>query len=137
MVVFSLLTVVIFSFAFDPEQQVVRELLPGMIWVMIIFSGLLGLNRTFREELRTGSITGLKLVPVDRSAIYLGKVLFNFGSLLFVELISVPVFLILFGFRVAGSSLVFALTIVLASLGFSTIGTLLAALSASSRSGDL
>ena len=137
MVVFSVLTIVVFSFAFDPELDVVRAVVPGMIWIMILFSGILGFSRTFQKEQENATIAGLMLVPVDRSAIYLGKVLHNYLRLLLVELISVPLMILLFDYRVDGRILGFVPVVGLASFGFVAIGTLLAALSATTRWGDL
>ena len=77
MFVFALLSVVIFQFAFDLRIDNVRQVVPGVLWVSITFAGVLGLNRSFVLEKDKGSLEGLLLTPVDRGAIYLGKMLAN------------------------------------------------------------
>ncbi len=137
MIVFAVLTIVIFGFAFDPRRAVVRAVTPGIIWVMILFSGILGLNRTFEKEFDNDSIIGLMLVPVDHSAIFLGKLLHNFIRLLLVEAVSIPLLFLLFDLRLAGGLPRLLLVLSLATFGFVAVGTLLAALAAVTRWSDL
>ncbi|HID33776.1 MAG TPA: cytochrome C biogenesis protein, partial [Anaerolineae bacterium] len=81
MAVFAVLAVMIFNFAFELRVSDKTVVIPGVLWVTITFSGMLGLGRAFISEKDRGSIAGLLLAPVDRSAIYFGKML---ASLLFI-----------------------------------------------------
>ena len=137
MLIFSLLVVVIFSFALDPTRKEMLRLFPGLLWVTFFFSGLLGLNRSFLKERHDESIQGLMLCPVDRSALFFGKFL---GNLLFmgvVEAVTLPVFLVFFDFPYRGSVPGLALALILGTVGFSAVGTLLAAMSANTRSSEV
>ncbi|UCZ52496.1 heme exporter protein CcmB [Bacillus shivajii] len=139
MLIFSGLVIVTFSFAFDPSNQAVQVLVPGMVWVITIFSGILGLNRSFLSEQKNDNIHGFIVAPIDPSSVFLGKLLANFVLVLIVQLVSVPMLFILFDFRVLDStSIVYlSLILVLGAFGFISIGTLLAALSAHSKSSEM
>src|SRR3954468_16608826 len=73
--VFVLLVLVLFQFALDLEREQARQVAPGVLWITLLFAGLLALGRTFAAERDQGTLDGLLLAPVDRSAIYLAKVL--------------------------------------------------------------
>ena len=96
MFVFALLSVIVFNFAFELRVPDMKMVAPGIIWVAITFAGTLGLNRAFVIEQDKGSLAGLLLAPVDRAAIYFGKM---FGNLIFifvVEVILLPLVMIFF-----------------------------------------
>ena len=77
MFVFAVLSVLLFSFAFELRVPDMKMVVPGIIWVAVTFAGTLGLNRAFVIEQDKGSLAGLLLAPVDRAAIYFGKMLGN------------------------------------------------------------
>ena len=72
-VVFALLGLVIFYFAWDPTAVTTTDLAPGVLWVIFTFSGLLGLHRSFAVEMADHAIDGILASPVSREAIFLGK----------------------------------------------------------------
>src|SRR5574340_1110238 len=126
MMIFALLVIVIFSFAFGNEapifvqginKKIVDLLAPGMLWIAFTFAGMLGLSRSFAGEKEEGCLEGLKLCPVDRAEIYNGKVLSNMVLMLLMEIITLPVFVILFSYDIKNiTGLV--LVIILGTLGF-------------------
>ena len=137
MIIFSLITIVIFSFSFKIEQVTKESAIPGMLWIMIVFSSLLGLGHSFKKEHTNKTLPGLLMAPVDRSAIFYGKLIANMVLVLFVEIISIPLFFILFNYSFHGKILIFAGIIFLGTLGFISIGTFLSALTANTRSSEL
>jgi heme exporter protein B len=137
MVIFSALVILVFSFAFDPTNNMVRAVIPGLVWVITVFAGILGLNRSFVSELENDCLTGLRSAPIDPASIYLGKVLANFTLVGVVQLISIPVLFILFGYRFMGSYFWFILIILAGTLGFIIVGTFLAALSANAKNSEM
>ncbi|WP_053360339.1 heme exporter protein CcmB [Bacillus sp. FJAT-27251] len=137
MVIFSALVILVFSFAFDPTNNMVRAVIPGLVWVITVFAGILGLNRSFISELDNDSLTGLRSAPIDPASIYLGKVLANFTLVAVVQLISIPVLFILFGYRFTGSYFWFILIIFAGTLGFIIVGTFLSALSANAKNSEM
>jgi heme exporter protein B len=102
MLIFSGLVIVTFSFAFDPSNAAVQALVPGMIWVITIFSGVLGLNRSFTTEQQNDRIHGFIVAPVDPSGVYMGKCFANFIFVLVVQVISIPLLFLLFDFSIIG-----------------------------------
>src|SRR6266568_8130305 len=99
-VVFALLVLVIFNFAFDLRVESVAEVAPGVLWVTVTFAGVLGLGRAFARERDRRTLDGVLLAPVDRSALYLAKVVGSLASMLVVEVIALPAFIGLFNLRV-------------------------------------
>ncbi len=137
MIIFSVLTIIIFSFSFNIEKADKKALIAGMLWIMIVFSSLLGLGTSFKKEQNNNTLGGLLMVPVDRSSIFYGKLLANMTFITFVELVSIPLFLILNNFTVTENLLLFSIFIFLGTLGFITIGTFLSAITSYSPSGEL
>ena len=135
MFVFSLLVIMIFSFAFELRVEDVREVAPGVLWVTFIFAGMLGLSRSFVLEKDKGCLEGLLLCPVDRSAIYFGKMLGNVIFMTTVEAMIVPIFSILFNISLFQPVLL--LIVVLGTLGFAGVGTLFSAMAVHTRSREV
>ncbi|MEH7376358.1 heme exporter protein CcmB [Neobacillus drentensis] len=136
-IIFAGLVIVVFSFAFDPANNTTKAVIPGVIWVIIVFAGILGLNRSFISEQRNDTMHGLLVAPMEAASIYLGKFLANFAMMLIVELVSIPFLFLLFDFKFFGSIPYFILVIFLGSFGFIAIGTFLAALAANSKSSEM
>ncbi len=131
MVVFSLLVLVIFNFAFELQGVDMNVFGPGVLWVAFTFSGILGLGRAFAAEKDKGSLEGLLLSPVDRGAIFLGKAASNFIFISVMEAVTLPLFALLNNAAVPWLPLI--PYIILGTLGFAAMGTLLAAVAASTR----
>lgn len=135
MLVFALLVILIFNFALDLDRTARENVAAGILWVTTAFTGTLGLNRSLAQEKDRGSLDGLLLAPVDRSALYFGKML---GNLLFIGIIQVimlPVFTVLFNVNMLQPMLL--LVVALGTIGYSAVGTLLASLAVHSRSRDV
>lgn len=136
-IIFAALVIVVFSFAFDPSNNTTKSVIPGVIWVIIVFAGILGLNRSFISEQRNDTMQGLMVAPMSSASIFLGKFFANFMMILIVELVSIPFLFVLFNFKVVGSIPYFILVIFIGSFGFVSIGTFLAALAANSKSSEM
>jgi len=135
MLVFAGLSVLIFQFAFDLRADNVRLVLPGVLWIAVTFAGVLGLNRSFILEQDRGCLEGLLLAPMDRSAIYFGKLI---GNLLFigvVELLLLPLMSVLFNVSLLSPALL--LVLALGTVGYAAVGTLFAALSINTRAREV
>ena len=136
MFVFSLLVILIFNFAFDLRAENQKTLAPGVLWVAIAFAGMLGLSRSFIIEKDRGSLEGLLLTPVDRSAIYLGKMLGNLLFIGIVEIIILPIFIVLFNLSAAHVPLL-AGVMILGTIGFAGVGTLFSAMAVHTRAREV
>jgi heme exporter protein B len=137
MFVFAVLVIVVFNFAFDlrVSGDRVREVAPGALWVAFAFAGVLGLNRAFVMEKDRGCLEGLLLAPVDHSAIYFGKMLSTVLFMLVVEVLMLPVFTAFLGVNLFDLRLI--LIIVLGTLGFASVGTILSAMTAQTRAREV
>lgn len=133
--VFALLVMVIFNFAFEPGAETTGLIAPGVLWVSFTFAGVLGLNRSFILEKERGCLDGLLLCPVDRSAIYLGKMLASTTFMLAVEAVALPMFAVLFNLSILVPQLL--LITLLGTLGFAGVGTLFAAMAVNTRAREI
>jgi heme exporter protein B len=136
MFVFSLLVILIFNFAFDLRAENQKTLAPGVLWVAIAFAGMLGLSRSFIMEKDRGSMEGLLLTPVDRSAIYLGKMLGNVLFIAVVEVIILPIFIVFFNLS-AGDLPLLVGVMILGTMGFAGVGTLFSAMAIHTRAREV
>jgi heme exporter protein B len=133
---FSLLVVVIFGFTME-TRRVGAVLAPGMLWVAFSFAGVLGLNRVFAVERENGCLTGLMLCPVDRSAVFLAKMTTHAVLMGFMVLVTLPVFSALLHVNLLPCLGPVLLITFLGTLGFSCVGTLLAAVAGQARTRDV
>jgi len=135
MLVFAVLVAVVFSFALDPAVRA-GTVAGAMLWVMVLFTGMLGLGRSFAIEREQETMTGILLAPVDRGAIFLGKFLSNLVLLSVVELVAFPLFALFFRLAMGRAAGGIALVVLLASIGFMALGTLFSAMAAGTRMGE-
>ncbi|MAG14533.1 MAG: heme ABC transporter permease CcmB [Dehalococcoidales bacterium] len=133
--VFTLLVIVIFNFAFGANQETLRLVAPGILWVTFTFTGVLSLNRAFIPEKEQGCLEGLMACPISREAIYVGKMLASLLFMLIIEAIALPVFAFLFNLPVLTLPMV-TITI-LATIGFVAVGTLFSALAINTRAREM
>jgi heme exporter protein B len=136
MFVFSLLVILIFNFAFDLRTTNMQALAPGVLWVAIAFAGMLGLSRSFILERDRGVLDGLLLTPVDRSAIYFGKMVGNVLFISLVEIVILPFFMVMFN-QPLTILLPLAGVVVLGTIGFAGVGTLFSAMAVHTRAREV
>jgi len=129
MLLFSLLVVIVFSFIFYPGAEYKNDLVGGILWMAFIFSGVLGLNKSMLNETTGGNLNALLLAPVDRSAVFFGKVVSNFFFLAVMEAITIPIFMIFYNINIFGHSVLSAVVILMGTYGFSVLGTLFSLIS--------
>ena len=90
--VFALLVMVIFNFAFGTRTDETELVAPGILWVALTFGGVLGFNRIFAVEKENSRLEGLMLCPVDRTVIYWGKLTGGFTFMLAIAVVITPIF---------------------------------------------
>jgi len=136
-VIFALLGLVIFYFAWDPTAVSVTDLAPGVLWVIFTFSGLLGLHRSFGVESEDHAIDGLLASPISREAIFVGKAIANLIFVAAVQLVAIPALVVFYNLplgRVAAPLIAIA---VLAAIGLVAVGTLFSAMAVNTRLAEL
>jgi heme exporter protein B len=137
MFVFAILVMLIFIFSINLSIVDANQVGPGVLWVAILFAGTLGLNRSFTLEKENGCLQGLMLAPVDRSAIFFGKMLSNLAFLLIMEAFLLPVFMIFFNVDIVSHLAPLMAVILMGTLGFSALGTLLSSLSSNLKTREI
>jgi heme exporter protein B len=135
MLVFALLVILIFNFALELDIGTRETVASGVLWVTFTFAGTLGLNRSMGVEKDRGCLDGLLLAPVDRSAIYFGKVLGNLIFMSIVEAIVLPMFSVLYNLNLINPGLI--MVVVLGSIGYAAVGTLLSSMAVQARTRDI
>ena len=136
-IVFALVVVVLFSFAFDPTAGESRRYGPGLLWIAFLFAGSLMLNPSFAREQSNQTLDALRMAPVSPFAILLGKMLANLVFLSVAELILVPVFAVLYNISIGGILGRLALVLVLGTIGLVIAGTVFSAVAAHARMREL
>jgi heme exporter protein B len=136
-VVFGIVVVVLFSFAFDPTVAESRRYGPGLLWIAFLFAGSLMLHPSFAREQSNDTLDALRLAPISSFAILLGKMLANFIFLSVAEIILVPVFSVLYNVSLSGIVGRLILVLVLGTIGIVVTGTVFAAIVAHSRMREL
>lgn len=131
---FAFLSVMAFSFALELEPIILQNAAGGILWVTIIFAVILGLNRSLAAEREQGSMDAMLLAPIDRSAIFAGKMLANFLFGLVIGLILLPIASVLYNVSLIELRIVGL--IAAGTLGLSSVGTLLSAMTAQTRTRD-
>lgn len=134
---FALLVAAMFHFGFDIAGREGARFFPGALWVALLFSGTVGMARTARMDEADGRMIGLALAPVDRSALFFGRLLFHFAFMAAVEAVTVPVFLAVFSPGAVARPALFAAGLFLGTWGFVALGTLLGGAGQGERSSGL
>ena len=134
---FALLSIVVFYFAWDTTAVAAIDVAPGVLWVIFIFSGLLGLHRSFGVEQEERAIDGLLGAPLDREAIYLGKALTNLLFVLGVQALAVPAVALFYNVPLGERALALAGIALLAAVGLVAVGTLFSAMTVNTRLAEL
>ena len=132
MLLFSLLSILVFSFALDLTGDSIREeVISGVLWVTMVYASILGLNRSMATEKEQGCLDAMMISPISRVAIFIGKFIGNFLFTLIIGLLLLPLMTVLYNVLLAQVEM--ALLLVLGTFGLTSIGTLLAAMSVQTR----
>jgi heme exporter protein B len=131
MALFALMATAVFYFTLQDRPDLRIAVLPAVVWVTIVFASTLGLNRNLAQEYDRGSFDGLLLAPIDRAALFYGKLI---GACLFSLVVAVVVsFALTILFNVTLLMPAWWLIIVLGTIGFSAVGTMLASMAVQGR----
>jgi len=133
MLMFGILVLVIFMFAFESSSIEKAMIAPGTLWVAFSFAAILGLNRSLAMEIDNDCIQGLLLAPLGRGELSLGKVASNFIFMMIAELIVLPAFFILNNLSFDRTFFEIAAIAGLGTLGIAAVGTILSTISANTR----
>ena len=132
-----MLVQLVFVFARDPGAISLAVLSPSVLWITLAFASIVALNRGFVLERENAALDGLLLAPVSRAALFWGKWSGNLCFVLTVDLIAFPVWIAFFGVEPSRDLAVLAGVVVLASIGFTAVGTLVSAMTVRTRFAEL
>lgn len=135
--VFSLLSIVIFYFAWDATAVSAVDLAPGVLWVTFTFSGLLGMHRSFGVEQPDRGIDGLLASPISRESIFLGKAIASLIFVAAVQVIAIPAVALFYNLPIADRLLTLGGIALLAAIGLVAVGTLFSAMAVNTRLAEL
>jgi heme exporter protein B len=134
---FGALLLFVFNFAFDLSPPRVSELAPALLWLAFLFTGTLGLTQLFEAERENHGLEALLMSPMDRGALFLAKTCFNIVLMVLVELVVMPLFWILFSLPSWQPLPALFLIVLLGTVGFCVLGTILSALTLKARAREL
>jgi heme exporter protein B len=128
---FGLIAVMVFYFTLSERPDIRQAALPAVLWVIVVFAGTLGLARTLAQEHDRGTIDGLLIAPIDRVALYYGKLVSTWAFTLLIAIIVSFALMILFNADLLSGA--WALILFLGTGGFAIVGTLIGTMTAGAR----
>jgi heme exporter protein B len=134
---FAIVILLLFSFAFDPDSEQIRDLAGGLLWLVFAFAGALVINRSFARDLPNDCLDALLASPIAGTALFFGKAIANFVLLLALELVCLPIFGIFYNVNWARQFWQLMLVVVLATWGMSVVGTTFSAMTVNLRLREL
>jgi heme exporter protein B len=137
MLFFSLLVVVIFSFAFSPTVDESRRIAGGLVWIAFLFSMVMALNQSWARELRNGVLDAYRVSPAPAEALFLGKCLGNFILVVLLECLMAPLFMVFYNLSSVGPLWQLVVIALLGTWALVVNGTFFAAMSIRTRNREL
>ena len=134
---FAALVLLLFGFALGPDTRRLTEAAPGLLWLAIVFAGLLAVGRLHLVETEDSALEQLALYPVERRAIYAGKALAGAGAMLALGGVLLPAVAILYGIDLSTAVLSLLATLLLGAVGFAAVGTFYAGLTVRMRTREV
>ena len=134
---FAVACVLVFAFGFVREGRPVSDAAAGILWIAIAFSGTLALGRAFERERQGETLRALLIAPIDRPALYVGKLVGILILLAAVEAVVVPLVALMFQAALFDHLLLMLGLLAAGTLGFAAVGTLFAAMLVRARSRDV
>ena len=131
------LILLMFGFALGPDNEALRNVAGGVVWLTVLFSGVLSFNRSYEQELANGALQTLLLYPGDRRSIFLGKLLANLTFVLLVEAVLVPLAAVLYDIPIWNAIVPLAVVLFLGTVGFVTLGTFYSAMASRLRAREV
>lgn len=120
---FAAVVLLLFGFALGPDAERLAAAAPGLLWLAVVFAGILAVNRLHLLETDDGALEQLALYPVSRRAIYAGKALGGLAVMLVLGVVVLGAVGVLFAVDVAAAAVPLIATVVLGAIGIAAVGT--------------
>ncbi len=134
---FSIVILLLFSFAFDPDNEQIQALAGGLLWLVFAFAGALVINRSFARDLPNDCLDALLASPISGAALFFGKAVANFILLITIELVSLPIFGLFYNVNWTRQFWQLMLVVALATWGLAVVGTTFSAMTVNMRLREL
>ena len=131
---FVVLALLIGNFGFQIDARNTASIAPGLLWVVLVFAGLVAFGRTFAAEREQASLEAMLMTPASPVAIFAGKALAAAALLMLCEAVMLPALSLFFGAPVGADTVI---AVLLATLGMAALGCLFAAIVARARAREL
>ena len=131
---FIVLALLIGNFAFQVDSRNAPSIVPGILWLALVFAGLVAFGRTFAAEREQASLEAMLMTPASPVAIFAGKALAAAAVLVVCEAVMLPALSLFFGAPFS-AEIVFA--VLVATIGMAALGCMFAAIVARVRAREL
>jgi heme exporter protein B len=131
------LILMLFGFALGADSTALRTAAAGVLWLAVLFSGVLAFARSYQVELEGSALESLLLYPGPRWTIYAGKLIANLVFVGLMEIVIIPVALALYHLQVPARWPTLLAVLVLGTFGFVTLGTFYAAMASRTRAREV
>lgn len=133
-VIFALLSNLLFAFALGPSNPDILEFVPAIIWMSILFIGMLGFTTVFIREMDKGTLDGLRLAPIHPHAILMGKTLYTFALMSIGAIFIIPSSMIILNYVFNSDGLLVVAVLILGIFNLAIVGSIVSALAMYSES---
>ncbi|MFQ5887940.1 MAG: heme exporter protein CcmB [Candidatus Hydrothermarchaeales archaeon] len=137
MFLFAFITLLMFSFTTEPFSTTLQDVGPGLLWFVLLFTGMLGLARAFIKEKEFGTLDGLRLTPISNEDLLAAKIIYNLFLVFLIEIIAFPIFLAIFNYPIKGNIILAILILTLGNIGFIIVGSFMSALVMEAKTKDM
>jgi len=137
MLLFAGINLLVFSYVVGLYVKSVPDIGPAILWLIIIFTGMLGLSRAFIREKELGTLEGLRLAPISPEEILIGKIIYNFILMMLVTLIAFPIFIVFLNFPLEGGVVLSLFLLALGNLGFAIVGSAISVIVMNAKAREL
>lgn len=137
MFLFAFIALLMFSFATEPFSPTLQDVGPGLLWFVLLFTGMLGLSRAFIKEREVGTLDGLRLTPASGEDILVAKIIYNLILVFLIEIIAFPIFIAIFNYPIKGGILLAIFILTLGNIGFIIVGSFMSALVMKARTKEM
>lgn len=134
---FAAVVLLLFGFALGPDAQRLAMAAPGLLWLAVVFAGILAVSRLHVLETDDAALEQLALYPVARRAIYAGKALGGFAVMLVLGVVVLGAVGVLFAVDIGAAWPALLLTVTLGAIGIAAVGTFYAGVTVRMRAREV
>jgi heme exporter protein B len=131
---FVILALLIGNFGFEVDARNATSIAPGILWLALVFAGLVSFGRAFAAEREQATLDAMLMTPASPVSIFAGKALAATALLVLCEAVLLPALTMFLGTPLSADVVV---AVLLATVGMAALGVLFAAIVARVRAREL